>query len=208
MGQRPVSPAARRSPRRASDSRVDPTSLALFPTDLGWFGLRGAGDRVIGLSIGHQSADEVRSAVETRFAAAATPIEADWNPRLRRMLQDFARGVPTEFRQIEIDLGMITGFRERTLQAVRRIPYAATLTYGELAVRIGHANAARAVGSAMAANPLPILIPCHRVVGSGGSIGGFSGPHGIELKRRLLEMEAAAAERSRKPNRGSDCHIL
>jgi methylated-DNA-[protein]-cysteine S-methyltransferase len=78
------------------------------------------------------------------------------------------------------------------LQLARKIGYGRTVAYGELAARAGNSRAARAIGAVMASNPLPIIVPCHRVVASGGAIGGFSAPHGIELKKRLLEMEATA----------------
>jgi methylated-DNA-[protein]-cysteine S-methyltransferase len=71
---------------------------------------------------------------------------------------------------------------------LRRIPYGDTITYGELARRLGRSNAARAVGAANGRNPIPIVIPCHRVVGADGSLTGFGG--GLDIKRRLLDLEA------------------
>ena len=79
---------------------------------------------------------------------------------------------------------------------LRRIPYGETITYGELARRLGRSNAARAVGAANGRNPIPIVIPCHRVVGSDGSLTGFGG--GLDVKRRLLALEA----RYRSPGPG------
>ncbi len=71
-------------------------------------------------------------------------------------------------------------FQRRVWRALRKVPFGATVSYGELARRIGRPGAARAVGAALAANPLPILIPCHRVIAADGSIGGFSGPSGAK----------------------------
>jgi len=80
-------------------------------------------------------------------------------------------------------------FRRRVWDLTAGVPYGAVTTYGELARRAGKPGAARAVGGAMAANPLPLVVPCHRVLAAGGKLGGFSGGEGVELKRRLLRLE-------------------
>lgn len=81
-----------------------------------------------------------------------------------------------------------TPFQRRVWSALGEIPYGATISYGELAVRSGRPGAVRAAGRASAANPVPILVPCHRVIGADGSLTGYAG--GIEIKRRLLELES------------------
>ncbi len=94
-------------------------------------------------------------------------------------------------RVFELDLDCRgTEFQRGVWAALREIPYGETCTYGELARRVGRPGAARAVGSANGANPLALVIPCHRVVASGGRIGGYAG--GVALKKRLLAMERAA----------------
>jgi methylated-DNA-[protein]-cysteine S-methyltransferase len=80
-------------------------------------------------------------------------------------------------------------FRQHVWRAVQAIPYGQTITYGELARRIGNPKAVRAVGTANGRNPLPLVIPCHRVVAAGGRLGGYGG--GLRLKRRLLDLEVA-----------------
>jgi methylated-DNA-[protein]-cysteine S-methyltransferase len=80
-----------------------------------------------------------------------------------------------------------TPFQLSVLRALQDVPYGATISYGELAQRIGRPKASRAVGGANARNPLPIVIPCHRVIGSDGSLVGFGG--GLEIKRKLLDLE-------------------
>ena len=82
-----------------------------------------------------------------------------------------------------------TEFQMLVWQELQRIPYGETRTYGEIAQRLGNQRAARAVGAANHHNPIPIVIPCHRVVATGGRLGGFGG--GVELKRRMLELEAS-----------------
>jgi methylated-DNA-[protein]-cysteine S-methyltransferase len=83
-----------------------------------------------------------------------------------------------------------TPFQLRVWRALCTIPYGETLSYGELARRLGHLNGARAVGLANGANPLPIVVPCHRVIGSDGTLTGFGG--GLDIKRSLLVLEGAA----------------
>ncbi len=85
-----------------------------------------------------------------------------------------------------------TAFQQDVWAELSRIPYGTTTTYGEIARRIGRPNAARAVGAAVGANPLPILIPCHRVIGTGGSLTGYGG--GLEAKAALLRLEGALLE--------------
>lgn len=80
-----------------------------------------------------------------------------------------------------------TAFQQEVWRAVRQIPYGETTTYGAIAARIGHPTASRAVGAANGANPIPIIIPCHRVIGSSGKLTGFGG--GLEMKARLLSLE-------------------
>jgi methylated-DNA-[protein]-cysteine S-methyltransferase len=99
-------------------------------------------------------------------------------------------GEPDEFSDIEIDLDHLTPFAQRIVTFCRRIPWGQTLSYGQLAKVSGRSGAARAVGSVMARNRTPIIVPCHRVIASGGRLGGFSAPQGIKLKRRLLAVES------------------
>lgn len=97
-----------------------------------------------------------------------------------------------DFSDYEVDLSELTQFQREVLEEVRKIPYGETVTYRELACRVGRERAARAVGSAVAKNPYPIIIPCHRVISSSG-IGGFCGEtcgEKVELKRQMLEMES------------------
>ena len=90
---------------------------------------------------------------------------------------------------LALDLRQVTPFRRQVLEATVAVPCGQTVTYGELAERIGRPRAARAVGGAQATNPIPIIIPCHRVVGSDGSLTGYSG--GMAVKSALLRLEGA-----------------
>lgn len=112
----------------------------------------------------------------------------------RTVYQDILRyfsGENVDFSNLELDLSELTKFQQNVLNEVRKIPYGETITYRELACRIDSEGAVRAVGGALAKNPYPIVIPCHRVVSSSG-IGGFCGDtcgDKIDLKKKMLEME-------------------
>ena len=110
-------------------------------------------------------------------------LVADFVPRLEAYL----RGARETFEGVPLDLGNATAFQRRVWDALRTVPYGTVVTYAELAWKIGKPTAARAVGNAVGANRLPIVIPCHRVVASGG-IGGF-GETGVAIKRALLKLE-------------------
>ena len=94
-----------------------------------------------------------------------------------------------------LDLGEQSDFALRVLRACTRIRRGRTATYGQLAEQVGSASSARAVGRVMAGNPLPVVVPCHRVLRGDGGLGGYSGPGGIATKRRLLILENVSAAR-------------
>jgi methylated-DNA-[protein]-cysteine S-methyltransferase len=91
--------------------------------------------------------------------------------------------------RLPIDLSGLPPFTRTVLEVLQAVPFGTTTTYGELAARAGVPGAARAVGRAMAANPLPIIIPCHRVIAAGGQLGGYSGGDGLSTKRWLIDFE-------------------
>ena len=106
-------------------------------------------------------------------------------------LEKYFRGDPVNFSGYDLDLSNLTTFQQNVLEKVRRIPYGHTITYKELAERIGNPRACRAVGQALSLNPYLILIPCHRVVsahGSGGYCGGFK-KRDVKFKMMLLHIE-------------------
>ncbi len=106
--------------------------------------------------------------------------------RAARQLDEYFAGQRREF-ELPLDLAGTSPFRQQVLQQLLQVPYGEVVTYGELALLCGMPRAARAVGGAMRANPLPVVIPCHRVLPCSGGLGGFGGRP--ELKRQLLEIE-------------------
>jgi O-6-methylguanine DNA methyltransferase len=113
-----------------------------------------------------------------------------WQRKVLDLLQKYLAGAVVDLSGIPIVTDSISPFARRVLGECRRIPYGETATYGELASRVGRPRAARAVGGALRHNPVPLIVPCHRVLRSDGGLGGFSAPGGIDVKRRLLALEA------------------
>jgi methylated-DNA-[protein]-cysteine S-methyltransferase len=107
-----------------------------------------------------------------------------------RELREYLNGRRTAFT-IPIDWSLFRPFQREALQAVYRIPYGETCTYHDIAIEIGRPNASRAVGRANATNPMPIVIPCHRVIGRDGKLHGYGGGEGLKTKEWLLKMEGA-----------------
>jgi methylated-DNA-[protein]-cysteine S-methyltransferase len=107
-----------------------------------------------------------------------------------KQLGDFLTGNAVDFSLENLDFGSLKGFARRVLLADGEIPRGRVMTYGCLAASVGVTGGARAVGNVMAGNPFPLVIPCHRVVRSGGSLGGFGG--GAKMKKALLMMEGVA----------------
>ena len=162
-------------------------TLVCFPTELGWMALAGTGPVLQQLTFGHTTAAK---AARTLRRALTVPVDdGAWNPRLVRRLIAYAAGVADDFQDVPIDLGPRTAFQTRVVLQLRQIAYGQTVSYGELARRAGSPRAARAVGNCMAGNPIPLVVPCHRVLPSGGALGSYSAPGGASMKARLLAME-------------------
>ena len=164
--------------------------IRLFAARLGWFGTAWGDQGLAALTFGHPDRDDAQLALE-RLGTLERPSVCrddqwiDLIPRLRA----YCDGQSASFLDIPLDLTDLTDFQRRVSLACRQITWGDTCTYGELASRIGSPRAARAVGSVMARNRLPIVIPCHRVLGARGRLGGFSAPGGLDMKRRLLRLE-------------------
>jgi methylated-DNA-[protein]-cysteine S-methyltransferase len=127
-----------------------------------------------------------------RLAAEVSPRVLERPARLdeaRRELDEYFAGRRRKF-DLSLDWRLADGFRRRVLRATARIPFGATSTYSQVAAAAGSPRAHRAAGTALGANPLPIVVPCHRVLRTGGALGGYGG--GLEMKERLLRLEGAA----------------
>ena len=126
-----------------------------------------------------------------RLASDLSPRILERPARLdeaRRELDEYFAGRRRKF-DLDLDWRLAGGFRRRVLRATARIPFGATATYGNVAAAAGSPRAHRAAGTALGANPLPIVVPCHRVLRAGGRLGGYGG--GLEMKETLLRLEGA-----------------
>lgn len=141
--------------------------------------------------------DPVRDKALGRLASrlGSEPVEAPDSPLLAEAIRQVRAYFAGERRDFELplDWSLISGFNRQVLRELAAgVPYGAVVGYGDLAGRVGQPGAAQAVGTAMGSNPLPVVVPCHRVVESDGGIGGFGG--GLETKRKLLALEGVLPE--------------
>lgn len=118
--------------------------------------------------------------------ARPTGFAADAAKRIR----EYFAGEAIDLDDLPLDLDRVPPFAQKVYAAARAIPRGKTETYGDIAERVGSPRASRAVGGALGRNPVPLVVPCHRVVGAGGRVGGFSASGGIGLKRRMLALES------------------
>lgn len=164
---------------------------ALVETDIGTFGIAWT-DR--GLA---RVALPGRDRVGTELWISRDPAEpgfpdgviADLPERIKR----YAQGAHEDFTDVPLDLGDIPDFNRQAYAELMKIGYGETTTYGAIARTLGDVAMSRAVGQAMGANPIPLVIPCHRVLGADGKTGGFSSPGGVTAKMRMLALEHAAS---------------
>ncbi len=163
-------------------------SGCVFSTTMGWWGYAHADGVVSAVVIGHRSESAAWKALSKRTDGLGAETNDDL--LLKTRIKNYIAGEIDNFQDIPVLWQVSTPFQSKVLNACRMIEHGETITYGELALRAGSPKAARAVGSVMANNLMPLIIPCHRVVPSNGQFGGFSAPGGVTLKRRMLELEA------------------
>ena len=184
------------------DSRVElGIYRSYYDTELGSGGVvaSAAGLLEVVTPFGGSSREKVAECIAARYPLAFT--ESPLTERAARLLTSYFAGEPVSF-DLPIDFTGVTPFQKSVYDAVMALQYGVLESYGEIAARIGRSGAARGVGWAMARNPLPIVIPCHRVVGGGGKLTGYSAPGGVESKKRLLVMEGAVVEGTAKVKHG------
>jgi methylated-DNA-[protein]-cysteine S-methyltransferase len=167
------------------------SGFALFDTAIGRCGIAWSGRGVAGVQLPEAREVATRARLLQRFPGAR---EAPPPPEVRRALQGIVallRGEPSELEVVALDMDGVPPFHRRVYEVARAIPPGATLSYGDIAARLGAPGSARAVGQALGRNPFAIVVPCHRVLAAGGKVGGFSANGGITTKLRLLSIEGA-----------------
>jgi len=168
-------------------------SFALFDSPIGTCGIAWGERGVVAMQLPEAREAATRARLLHRFPGAqeASP-PPDVQVALDRVVA-LLRGQASDLSAIALDMERVPPFHRRVYEAARTIPSGTTLSYGEIAARIGAPGSARAVGQALGRNPFAIVVPCHRVLAAGGKVGGFSANGGIATKLRLLAIEAAQA---------------
>jgi len=166
---------------------------ALFDTAVGRCAVAWGEAGVAGVQLPEASDGAARARLRRRFAGGAEAAPPPDVGGAIAAITALLGGQPADLRSIALDLRCVPDFDRRVYEAARDIPPGETRTYGEVARLAGHPGAARAVGAALARNPFPIVVPCHRVVAAGGGAGGFSARGGVATKIRLLAIERAWA---------------
>lgn len=160
----------------------------IFSTDIGWVGILSSVRGLLGTTLPQPSAQEAfqRLGNSVSYATRSPRLFDDLTERLKVYFSGHRTTFPDK-----LDLPRATHFQREVWETTRLIPYGETRSYAWVAKQIKKPRAVRAVGQALGKNPLPIIVPCHRVVASDGKLGGFGG--GIEMKRHLLSLEASAS---------------
>ena len=167
--------------------------FALFDTSLGRCGVVWGPAGLLGVTLPDADEARTRARLARRFPHAS---ETAPPPAVQAAVEAMTALLAGEWRDLSaapLDMAGVEAFERRVYEAARTVPPGETVTYGELARRIGEPGAAQAVGKALGRNPFPLVVPCHRVTAADGSLGGFSAPGGADTKRRLLAIERAPA---------------
>ena len=169
-------------------------AFALFNTAIGRCGIVWSERGIAGVRFPERGDDAVRNRIARRFPDAHEAVPSE---KIQRAIDDIVallNGNARDLCDIEIDLGDASDFNRRVYDVARSIGPGNTLTYGEVAERLGDRNLARDVAQALGQNPVPIIVPCHRVMAAGRKTGGFSAPGGVQTKLKLLSIEGAKLE--------------
>ncbi len=170
---------------------MSPQGFTLFDTAVGQCGIAWGAHGILGVQLPERHGSATRARVMRRYRDAT---ETPPPPTVQRAIDDIVallRGEKRDLSAIELDMDGVPPFHRRVYAVARTIPPGATLSYGDIAARLGDRTAAREVGEAMGQNPFPLIVPCHRVLAAGGKVGGFSAAGGVTTKLRLLSIEGA-----------------
>ncbi len=179
----------KRFTERAADEGLLDVAYTTTDSPFGELLLAATPRGLVRVGLPEQEADELLEELAARVSPRVleSPSQLD---EARRELDLYFTGRLTEF-DLALDWRLSRDFRRRVLRAINRIPYGQTRSYMQVATSAGNERAVRAAGSACGSNPIPIVVPCHRVLRTGGGLGGYGG--GTAMKRALLELEASAS---------------
>lgn len=167
------------------------TEFGLFPTAIGEMAIAWRFDAVIGLRLPDRDGQTLRQRVAERFSGAVERPLSGFARDAAESVAALAAGEKRDLRFVAVELPGLDEITRRALIAAREILPGQTRTYGEIAKALGDIGLSRRIGQAMARNPVPVIIPCHRVMGAGGRLTGFSAPGGVDAKLKLLAIEGA-----------------
>jgi len=167
--------------------------FTLFETTIGACGIAWGERGIVGLQLPESSEDKARARLKRRFPQAAEMPPPAAIRRAIDLIVTHLHGEPADLSAISLDQEALPAFDRNVYEVARSIAPGATLTYGDIATRLGDKLLSRDVGQALGRNPFPIVVPCHRVVAANGKLGGFSARGGTATKLRLLAIEGAAA---------------
>jgi methylated-DNA-[protein]-cysteine S-methyltransferase len=165
------------------------SAYALFDTAFGVCGMAWSGRSVVRLVLPEATPEDTETRLRRQAGTDARMKPPGQVAAAIETVRAYFAGQKADFANVPLDLASEPGFERRVYDALRAVGWCATTTYGELARSAGTPNAARAVGRAMARNPVPVIVPCHRVLASGGGLGGFSAHGGAATKQRMLALE-------------------
>lgn len=172
---------------------VGMTRYALFETAIGAAGVAWGEAGLVGVHLPERDPEIARASILRRFPEIVEGEPPDAVARAIAAIRELLAGKPADLSDVPLDLSRTPDFHARVYEIARAIPPGETLTYGEIAERLGDKLLARDVGHALGKNPWPIVVPCHRVTAAGGKLGGFSAPGGVNTKLKLLTIEGAKA---------------
>lgn len=169
-------------------------NVMIFKSPWGWIGISESAKGINGIALPKQSKQAIDKVLRDQ---SREPFQAASSPRLeaaRRQLLDYLAGTRHTF-DVPLDLSQGTVFQRQVWRTLQRVPFGKLRSYQWIAARVGGPQYARAVGNAVGANPIPIVIPCHRIVAQDATLGGFSG--GLSMKRKLLSLEGTLTQLQR-----------
>ena len=165
--------------------------FALFDTAIGRCGIAWNGHRVAGVQLPEANELKTRARLARRCPLARDAAPPPVGRRALDGIVALLRGAASDLSTVLLDMERVPEFDRRVYEIARAVPAGATLSYGEIAARLGGRDLARDVGQALGRNPFPLIVPCHRVLAAGGKAGGFSANGGVTTKLRLLSIERA-----------------
>lgn len=165
---------------------MDEEHFVIYESSIGYIIIVMRNGKIINLDVTDQGIYEARKMVLSLYPDATESVALASFKTIRTLLDRYLQGREVEF-DVEVDISHLGTFTQKVLNELRKVPRGHVKTYGWLAKKIGKPGAARAVGQALKRNPIPIVIPCHRIIRDDGTIGGFS--MGVNIKERLLALE-------------------